>query len=96
MVHAPGDEAYFVSMHFDAEVGCCGGGPAWAGGQGAVAEAFGTAWAAARDPANAIKWYEKALAANVIRLLRDPAMAAGLAQNAYRESRKYTWEVVRE
>jgi hypothetical protein len=34
------------------------------GGQGAVAEAFGTAWAAARDPANAIKWYEKALAAN--------------------------------
>jgi hypothetical protein len=35
--HAPGDEAYFVSMHFDAEVGCCGGGPAWAGGQGAVA-----------------------------------------------------------
>ena len=39
---------------------------------------------------------EKALAANVIRLLRDPALATGLAQNAYRESRKYTWQVVRE
>jgi len=39
---------------------------------------------------------EKALAANVIRLLRDPALAARLAQNAYQESRKYTWEVVRE
>ena len=38
---------------------------------------------------------EKALAANVIRLLRDPAFAARLAQNAYQESRKYTWEVVR-
>jgi glycosyltransferase involved in cell wall biosynthesis len=39
---------------------------------------------------------EKALAANVIRLLRDPALAARLAQNAYQESRKYTWDVVRE
>jgi glycosyltransferase involved in cell wall biosynthesis len=39
---------------------------------------------------------EKALAANVIRLLRDPALAEQLAQNAYQESRKYTWEVVRE
>ena len=39
---------------------------------------------------------EKALAANVIRLLRDPALAAKLAKNAYEESRKYTWEVVRE
>ena len=38
---------------------------------------------------------EKALAANVIRLLRDPALAAGLARNAYEESRKYTWDVVR-
>jgi L-malate glycosyltransferase len=38
---------------------------------------------------------EKALAANVVRLLRDPALAARLAQNAYHESRKYTWEVVR-
>ncbi|MGD0212425.1 MAG: glycosyltransferase family 4 protein [Terriglobales bacterium] len=39
---------------------------------------------------------EKALAANVIRLLREPAMAAALARNAYHESRKYTWQVVRE
>lgn len=39
---------------------------------------------------------EKALAENVIRLLRDPALATQLAQNAYRESRKYTWEVVRD
>jgi glycosyltransferase involved in cell wall biosynthesis len=38
---------------------------------------------------------EKALAANVIRLLRDPALAACLATNAYEESRKYTWEAVR-
>ena len=39
---------------------------------------------------------EKALAANVIRLLRDPKLAARLAQNAYQESRKYTWDAVRE
>ncbi len=39
---------------------------------------------------------EKALASNVIRLLRDPALAARLAQNAHAESRKYTWEAVRE
>jgi glycosyltransferase involved in cell wall biosynthesis len=39
---------------------------------------------------------EKALAANVIRLLRDPALAAAIAKNAYEESRKYTWEMVRE
>ncbi len=39
---------------------------------------------------------EKALAANVIRLLREPVMAAVLARNAYEASRKYTWEVVRE
>jgi glycosyltransferase involved in cell wall biosynthesis len=39
---------------------------------------------------------EKALAANVVRLLRDPALAARLAQNAHDESRKYTWEAVRE
>ena len=38
---------------------------------------------------------EKALAANVIRLLREPELAARLAKNAYEESRKYTWEVVR-
>jgi L-malate glycosyltransferase len=39
---------------------------------------------------------EKALSANVIRLLRDPALAARLAQNARDESLKYTWEAVRE
>jgi L-malate glycosyltransferase len=38
---------------------------------------------------------DKALAANVIRLLRDPALAARLARNAYAESQKYTWEAVR-
>ena len=38
---------------------------------------------------------EKALAANVIRLLREPELAARLAANAYQESRQYTWEVVR-
>jgi L-malate glycosyltransferase len=39
---------------------------------------------------------ERALAANVIRLLRDPALAARLARNAHHESRNYTWEAVRE
>ena len=39
---------------------------------------------------------DKALAANVIRLLRDPPLAARLAQNAYAETRKYRWEAVRE
>jgi L-malate glycosyltransferase len=39
---------------------------------------------------------KKALAVNVIRLLRDPALAARLAQNAHDESRNYTWEAVRE
>jgi glycosyltransferase involved in cell wall biosynthesis len=39
---------------------------------------------------------EKALASDVIRLLRDPALAASLARNAHEESRKYTWEAVRE
>jgi len=39
---------------------------------------------------------EKALAANVIRLLRDPAFAARLAHNAHHEVRNYTWEAVRE
>ncbi|MGA8774390.1 MAG: glycosyltransferase family 4 protein [Terriglobales bacterium] len=38
---------------------------------------------------------EHALAANVIRLLRDPELAARLAKNAHEESRKYTWDVVR-
>jgi glycosyltransferase involved in cell wall biosynthesis len=39
---------------------------------------------------------EKALAANVIRLLRDPALAARLAHNAHHEASNYTWEAVRE
>jgi glycosyltransferase involved in cell wall biosynthesis len=39
---------------------------------------------------------EKALAANVIRLLRDPALAARLAHNAHHEARNYIWEAVRE
>jgi glycosyltransferase involved in cell wall biosynthesis len=38
---------------------------------------------------------EKALAANVIRLLREPELALRLAENAHAESQKYTWEVVR-
>jgi len=37
----------------------------------------------------------KALAANVVRLLRDSAFATKLAQNAHRESQKYTWKAVR-
>ncbi len=39
---------------------------------------------------------DKALAASVIRLLRDHALAISLAENAYRESRKFEWSVVRE
>jgi len=39
---------------------------------------------------------EKALAANVIRVLRDRELAHRLAENAYRESQKYTWELVRQ
>lgn len=38
---------------------------------------------------------EKALAANVIRLLRDPELATRLARNAHEESHQYTWNVVR-
>lgn len=38
---------------------------------------------------------EKALAANVIRLLRESGLAQSLAKNAHAESQKYTWEVVR-
>jgi glycosyltransferase involved in cell wall biosynthesis len=38
----------------------------------------------------------KALATNVIRLLRDQSLAAKLAQSAHEESQKYTWENVRE
>jgi glycosyltransferase involved in cell wall biosynthesis len=37
----------------------------------------------------------KALAANVIRLLRDSDLAATIAENACRESCKYDWDVVR-
>lgn len=39
---------------------------------------------------------EKALAANVIRVLRDPALAMQLAENARAETQKYTWQAVRE
>jgi glycosyltransferase involved in cell wall biosynthesis len=39
---------------------------------------------------------ERALASNVIRLLREPTLAKALARNAYQESRKYSWEAVRE
>lgn len=37
-----------------------------------------------------------ALAANVLRLLRDPALTSAIAQNAYQEAQKYTWGAVRE
>jgi glycosyltransferase involved in cell wall biosynthesis len=39
---------------------------------------------------------EKTLAANLIRLLRDNQLAMKLAENAYQESRKYEWGVVRQ
>jgi len=39
---------------------------------------------------------QKALASNVMRLLRDPALAARLAKNARGEAQNYTWEAVRE
>jgi L-malate glycosyltransferase len=38
---------------------------------------------------------EKALAENVLRLLRDPDLAARIALNAYQESSKFTWQAVR-
>jgi glycosyltransferase involved in cell wall biosynthesis len=38
----------------------------------------------------------KALAGSVIRLLRDRELATRLANNAHDESKKYTWEAVRE
>jgi len=38
---------------------------------------------------------ENSLAANVIRLLRDPALATSLAQKAHEQSRAYTWQAVR-
>jgi L-malate glycosyltransferase len=37
-----------------------------------------------------------ALAANIIRVLRDKNLAARLAHNAHDQARKYTWEAVRE
>ena len=37
-----------------------------------------------------------ALAQNVIRLLRDPELGSRLAANAFEQSRRYRWEVVRE
>ncbi len=39
---------------------------------------------------------EKALAANVIRVLQEPALAATLVRNGLAEAQKYTWENVRE
>jgi L-malate glycosyltransferase len=39
---------------------------------------------------------ETALAANVIRLLQNPELAATIARNAYQQSRAYTWEAVRQ
>jgi len=39
---------------------------------------------------------ERALASNVVRLLREPALAAILSRNAYEEAQKYSWKVVRE
>ena len=38
----------------------------------------------------------QALAANVIRLLRDPLLASRIAANAYRQSLRYRWNIVRE
>jgi glycosyltransferase involved in cell wall biosynthesis len=38
----------------------------------------------------------KALAGNVLRLLREPELARRLAENAHRESEKYRWQIVRE
>jgi hypothetical protein len=39
---------------------------------------------------------EKALAASVVRPLRDNRLAVTLAENAHRESRKYEWGEVRQ
>ena len=38
----------------------------------------------------------RALAANVVRVLRDPALGAWLATNAFEESRQYHWTAVRQ
>ena len=37
----------------------------------------------------------RGLGENVVRVLRDPALAATLARNAYEQSRLYRWETVR-
>lgn len=37
----------------------------------------------------------ESLAANVIRLLGDPALAVRLSQNAFEESKRYRWETIR-
>src|SRR6266567_128561 len=37
-----------------------------------------------------------ALAENVLRLLNDPALASRLAQQAYEESRRFDWKIIRE
>ena len=38
----------------------------------------------------------EALAENVLRLLREPCLAAELAQNAWQKSQAYRWEAVRD
>jgi L-malate glycosyltransferase len=38
----------------------------------------------------------QALAANVIRLLREPELARRISENAYAQSKQFRWEVVRE
>jgi len=39
---------------------------------------------------------ERALASNVVRLLREPTLAATLTRNAYEDSQRYSWKIVRE
>lgn len=38
----------------------------------------------------------RALAENVVRLLRDGELASAIARNAYQESKQYSWEAVRQ
>jgi glycosyltransferase involved in cell wall biosynthesis len=38
----------------------------------------------------------RALAQNILRVLREPELAARLAQNAYDESSRYRWAAVRK
>jgi pimeloyl-ACP methyl ester carboxylesterase/tetratricopeptide (TPR) repeat protein len=56
--HAPILEQQDKLRHLEARFA-----PSW-GGIGEIAEAFGAAWAAAKDAKSAIRWYEKALGAN--------------------------------